>query len=229
MLRPRQPWSPPVRVALTLLLAGWAAGSGAQTPPKHQEIELAMIYMQGSRFRMPITCTMPDGTLIEREESIAFRPGPATGDVPSLRATIFGIDAPEAKNCFNLIWPKLPDRRGVVILEYRARRRSDYGVTDFNRKLKSGKLTFYITGGRIQLRDFPQEEGVEPRELRFGDDNEPFTMSFVHPRSDGYKLLDHYEQSLDASDTRRRRVEFRFEGPEEFVFQGYYLEDEDRS
>ena len=205
----------PIRLlALALLFAG--GPSLAQGPPKIDETTLAFRFVSG-RFRMPVTCRLRDGTLIEREEAIVVRPDTRRHDRATLRATFFGIDAPEAEHCFNLIEPRLPDRRGVLYLTYKSLRRRDFGVADFRRQLQRGPLEYSIIGGHLQLREIGNRDSA-PTTLVF-EKEWPFTVGRVLDGSDGDKLL----RTVSAR-AGQRQFHFEFSGPDDFRFSGYYLE-----
>ncbi len=204
--------------ALASLLVALPSGpSPGQQDPKIDETTLAFRFVSG-RYRTPVTCRMPDGSLIQREEAIVVRADPRRHHRATLRATFFGIDAPGAEHCFNLIEPRLPDRRGVLHLTYKSLRRRDFGVADFRRELARGPLEYQIIGGRLQLREIGNRE-AEPTILVF-EGERPFMVGPVPLGSDGEKLL---RSAYPRAD--QRRFHFEFSGPDDFRFSGYYLED----
>lgn len=206
-------------LALALPVAGQQPG-----PPKVDETTLAYRFLEG-RYRMPVTCKLEDGSLLELEEAVVIRAGPDRKGQSAVRATFFGIDAPGARSCFNLVNPELRDQRGVLYLNYRSLRRADLGVRDFRRELERGALEYRVLDGRLRLREIGGDE-AEAVELDFDGAEARFLVSSIPRASDGDKLLEEFEARLPAA--TRRRLEIRIEGPEGLQLGGYYLEDEAR-
>jgi hypothetical protein len=221
----------PARAGILLcaaILAALPAGAqdGPRRPPQVDATTLALNFMLG-RFRMPVTCTREDGSLLEIEEAVVFRPAPQRSGSATIRATFFGIDAAEAARCYNLVEPQVPDRRGFLLLTYRAQNRPDMGLADFRRALKRGPLRYHIIGGRLQIRSLADPE-AEPRVVRFNAANVPFVVRDLPPGSDEDKLLDRYGNAERSDGRVPRRLLFEIGGPEDFRFRGFYIEDDRR-
>jgi hypothetical protein len=198
--------------ALLLPASGLAQG---QAPPKMDATDVALKFMQG-RFTMPVTCVMPDGTRVEREEAIVFRPGPERVGLHTLRATLFGIDSGEATHCYNLVNPRVLDRRGTLYVTYRSHGRSDVGMARFRKALADGSLRYHIVDGHLVERPIGSAEG-EPRDVQFGDEDRLMSMGPVPRDSTRYKKRRKGRQP--------RAIEIRFDGPDGYQFVGHYLED----
>jgi hypothetical protein len=216
-------------VAAAILLAGWlipAAPLGAQElqsdTPQIDETTVALSWLRG-RFLRPVTCVREDGTRVELEEAMVIRPGTARSGMPVLRVTFFGIDLADAEKCFNIVEPQIPDRRGVLYLTYRSRKRTDTGMADFKRTIKHGRLRYYVVDGEFRVRPVGQRD-LEPEVIRFGKGDYPLLVRPVLRHSDGDKLLEQYRDEANGPDSRRR-LHFEIEGPDEFRFGAAFIED----
>jgi hypothetical protein len=207
-----------------LVLCG--ADARAQAP-KADEATFALGYLVG-RYRMPVTCTLASGEIVEREEAVVFRPGPARSGRETVRATFFGIDAPGAVRCYNLVSARVPDRRGVVILGWEGFGRTDLGMRDFKQELKRGSISYPVVGGELTIRD-PEHPGVT-QVTRPDRDGSRFVVAAVRPESDGEKLLSRVTPGPRRGAPRPpRKFEFTFTGVEGMDRLGYYLEDLERA
>jgi hypothetical protein len=167
-----------------------------------------------------------DGSRLELEQAIGVRAAPKRSGMPVLRVTFFGIDVPDAEKCFNVVEPRVPDRRGVLYVTYRSNRRADMGLTDFRRTIRKGALVYHIVSGQLRIRDV--DEHGEPRVVRFEDRDYPLRIRPVLPQSDGDKLLAPYRGDHPPEADPRRRLRFEIEGPEQFTFVGAFIEEEPR-
>jgi hypothetical protein len=216
------------RACLLGLLVLAAPGARAQQPSQSDEGSYALGYLLG-RYRMPVTCTLASGEIVEREESIVVRAGPAASGRDTVRVTYFGVDAPEATRCYNLVFSRIPDRRGVVILAWEGYGRTDLGLRDFKQELKRGVISYHVVGGQLELRD--PEGASPPRVVTFERDGSRFVVTPVTPESDGQKLLARMPPSASSRTAPRppRRFEFRLSGVDGLDLGGYYLEDATRT
>ncbi len=220
--------TPHVRwVALTgllLLLASTAMGQReVKLPTGLDATTLALEWITG-RYRMPVTCLRTDGSRIELEEALVIRRAPEHGDIRTLKVTFFGIDAPNISRCYNLVTPNIPDRRGTLYVTFRSTGRADLGPKDFRRRLASGELRYPIQGGQLRERGFSE---AEPREhtVKFSRQGIDLVVRQIRGGSDADKLLAPYAKREPATHRGLRRFEFEIQGPDEFAFRGYFIED----
>jgi hypothetical protein len=211
------------RGCLLLALLVLTSGAASAQQPKADEATFALGYLVG-RYRMPVTCTLESGEIVEREEAIVVRPGPSTSGRATVRATFFGIDAPGAARCYNVATPRVPDRRGVVILGWDGFGRTDLGLRDFRQELKRGSISYSVVGGQLEIRD-PGGAAV-PKVASLARDGSRFVVTPIARESDGEKLLSHLPPPPPGKATRLpRRFEFRLTGVPDLDVGGYYLED----
>lgn len=210
-------------------IAGAAAAQQQSRPPKIDTQKLVHNLMLG-RYTMPVTCTMSDGSLIEREESLVFRPSNDRAGFPTIRATFFGIDAPGAARCYNGAHPRLMDRRGVLYLSFEAHYRPDLGMHDLRQILKrEGSLEFRVASGALLLREIGADAEGEPTRLDFGERSATFVVSSVRPQSDADKVISR-RATEDSEGTRPpRRFEIQITGPGDLSLAGFYIEDLSRA
>lgn len=203
-----------------------ATQSPAQTSrPTKVDVQKLMHHFILGRYSMPVTCTQPDGSLIEREESIVFRSAHDKAGYPVIRATFFGIDAPDAQRCYNLVRPRLLDRRGSLFVTFPAIYRPDLGVHDFRRILLRGPLEFRVISGLLQVREIGSEPETPAALVRFDDAKGKLVIADIAPQSDGDKLLRQRPQPSAAQAAAARRFALRVEGPEDFTLEGFYEQD----
>lgn len=190
------------------------------------EIHATLNWILG-RFRMPVLCEREDGSVIQLEEAVVFRPAAEDARGMTVKATFFGIDVAGAKRCYNLIEPEIPDRRGVLYLTYIAQDRSDIGLSDFRHSIRDGEVTYQVTRGRLRVRPIGDAE-TEPLVLEFEGRQGALTVSRLRPTSDGYKLLAPFAREQGVERLPLRRLSFRLELPDAASVRGYYLEDAKR-
>jgi hypothetical protein len=215
-------------LAWLLILASSAlaqAQEQSSSPQRFDETAHALAWLEG-RFRSPVTCLRSDGSRLELEQAIGVRAAPMRSGMPVLRVTFFGIDVPDAEKCFNVVEPRVPDRRGVLYVTYRSNRRPDMGLTDFRRTIRKGSLVYHIVAGQLRIRNV--DEDGEPRVVRFEDRDYPLHIRPVLPHSDGDRLLAPYRGDRPPEEDPRRRLRFEIEGPESFTFVGAFIEEEPR-
>ncbi len=210
--------------ALAIGALALASTPGRAQQPKADEGSYALGYVVG-RYRMPVTCTLASGEIVEREEAIVFRPGPAQSGRDTLRATFFGIDAPGAARCYNLVFARVPDRRGTVILAWEGYGRTDLGLRDFKQELKRGQIAYHVAGGELEVRD--PEHPAQRQVVHLERDGSRFVLKPIARESDGEKLLSRMSPAPGARPPPRpaRKFEFRITGVEGLDLLGYYLED----
>jgi hypothetical protein len=217
-----------VRASGLLLAIGLAVPAGAQQGPsvEAEEGELALSYLLG-RYRMPVTCTLADGSIVQREEAIVIRRASSPSRRQSVRATFFGVDAPGAIRCYNVVSPSLPDRRGSLTLGYEGLKRSDLGMHDLRLELKRGALDYIVVEGRLEFRPFGA--GEVPRTLLFRPGDAEFSIRPIPPASDGYRLLAPLIAEGAGESRRPRQFEFQIQGEDGIALSGFYIEDVGRA
>ncbi len=212
---------------LAVALSASPSGGQQQAPPvKADETSLALGYLVG-RYRTPVTCTLRDGSIVQREEAIVFRPGPQKSGRLTVRATFFGVDVADAERCYNVVSPRVPDRRGSLTLGYEGLRRTDLGMHDLRLELKRGMLDFSVLDGRLEIRPFAGDE--PPRSVDLEPGNPVFSMRPIPPNSDGHRLLAPLVAASAGAERRPRQFEFRIEGAEGFPWSGFFIEDVSRA
>lgn len=216
-------------VALAWLLAPGAALAQAEIPgprPKVEAATLAASWLVG-RYRMPVICVREDGSQAELEEAVVIRMARAQGAVATLRATFFGIDAPEFIRCFNTVIPQLADRRGTLYLQLRGHRRSDLGMSDFRREMRDGEVKFQIERGQLRIRAIDADPSTA-QTIRFDDGSSELVVRDIPSGSDGEKLLAAWQRDAAELGRQPRQVTFSIKGPNSFSYHGYYIEDTKR-
>lgn len=227
MKRRLRPAQSVLACALAWLIETAAAAQGV-APLQPSARDLALAAMAG-RFRSPVQCRMPDGALIEREEAVVFEIDPsASSGRPGLRATFFGIDAPGAIACFNLLERRLPDRRGVLYLHVRGHPRPDLAALDLRRMLADGELTYHVHRGELRIRPIGEPDAAE-RRVRFGSGDQRMEVRAVQPGSAAHKLLEHFSPPRAHADGSIRRLSLAFFGPDDLRFELHTLEDPGRA
>jgi hypothetical protein len=209
------------RALLVALLTLVWADARAQSP-KADEGSFALSYLVG-RFRMPVTCTLPSGEIVEREEAVVFRPGPPQSGRDTLRATFFGIDVPDGTRCYNLVSSRVLDRRGTVLLAWEGFGRTDLGLRDFTREVKRGPISYHVIGGELIERDTEQPGAT--RKTSLARDGSRFVVTAVARESDGEKLLSRMPPGTRPATRPPRKFELALTGVEGQGHLGYYLED----
>jgi hypothetical protein len=210
---------------LALLVAGGAAAQQDRyrPPSKTDATTLALNWVIG-RFRMPVTCTRTDGSQLQLEEAVVIRPAPEHSGKLALKATFFGIDAADVSHCFNLVFPRLPDRRGILYLTFRSHERTDLGMADFRRRMRDGELRYPIQDGQLREREFGETK-AKPRVVKFDRRGVEFLVRDIRAGSDADKLLARYTEAASPRAYRPRRLEFEITGPDDYVYRGYFIED----
>ncbi len=219
---------PPLRplalAGLLLLLTSTALGQrDVRLPSGVDATTLALEWITG-RYRMPITCLRSDGTRIELEEAIVIRRAPEHGHIRTLKLTFFGIDAPNISRCYNLVTPDIPDRRGTLYATFRSASRGDTGSKDFRRRLESGELRYPIQSGQLRQREFGDAPS-QARTVKFSRRGIDLVVRTIQGGSDADKLLAPYAKRETRTRYRSRRFEFEIQGPDEFAFRGYFIQD----
>jgi len=213
-----------VFTTLLLLPPGEAPGQrdGLRIQPGSDATTIALQWVTG-RFRMPVTCIRKDGSRIELEEALVIRPAPEHGGNTTLKATFFGIDAANVSRCYNLVTPRIPDRRGILYLTFRSHERPDLGIKDFQRRLREGALHYPIRAGQLRERGFGEEK-QQSRTIKFSRRGINLIIRPIHHGSDADKLLSRYTEGKPAL-RQARRFELEIQGPDEFGYRGYFIED----
>jgi hypothetical protein len=215
------------RAALAIALLVAAGHSPAALAQQNPEIPINLIATQflAGRFQMPVTCTREDGTQVEIQEGVVFRPAKNLDGTQTLRMTFFGLSGSDLARCYNMVHRRIPDRRGVLYVSYSSLdKRADTGVQNFLRALDRGPLEYVITGGHLQIQNVGEPD-AEPQVIRFDGKRTPLYVSAVRYGSDMDKLLG---ESPPVAGRRPRRLLFRIEGPGDFRFEAAYLEDSRR-
>ena len=184
---------------------------------------LALEWITG-RYRMPVTCLRNDGSRIELEEAVVIRRAPQHGNIYTLKATFFGIDADNVSRCYNLVIPDIPDRRGTLYATFRSVGRGDLGAKDFRRRLAAEELRYPIQGGQLRERGF-DKQNPRANTVQFSRRGIDLVVRQIRSGSDADKLLAPYAKREPATRGRMRRFEFEIQGPDEFAFHGYFIED----
>jgi len=210
---------------LALLLASTVLAQ-QQKGPKVNATTLAFQYLTG-RYRMPVTCVRTDGSSLELEEAIVIRRYAQHSGEANLKATFFGIDAADLSHCFNVLQQRIPDRRGTLYLTFRSfLRRTDLGMSDIRRRMRNGELRFPIQDGKLRERAIGEDE-AEPRVIEFKRRGLELLVRQVRPGSDADKLLARYAGEARESKNVPRRFEFEINGPDDFSFRSFVIEDVD--
>jgi hypothetical protein len=211
-----------------LAIAVCASTATAQQNPsiKADEGDLALSYLLG-RYRMPVSCTLADGSIVQREEAIVIRRAASPSRRQSVRATFFGVDAPGAIRCYNVVSPGFSDRRGSLTLGYEGLKRSDLGMHDLRLELKRGALDYVVVEGRLEIRPFG--EGEAPRTVVFRPGDATFSIRPIPPMSDGYRLLAPLIAEGAEASRRPRQFEFQIQSENGIAFSGFYIEDVERA
>ena len=202
----RRPRIASVRLSVFVMLAALATPAAvlAQTPPpKAKTHDLALNWLKG-RWSQPVTCERADGSTFARERALSFRVAPGEGaGRTALRATFYGIDAPDAVRCYNLIESELLDLRGVVHLHVRAHNREDMGIVDFRRMLADGSLDYYVTRGRLRWRPIGADADWTAVEVPEGS---RLHLDPVLGGSDGARLFEAHDLMPDPRDPHAPRL-----------------------
>ena len=212
--------------AAALLL--WPPAATPQKVGRDPQVDetTAMLNWILGRWSMPVSCAREDGSVVDIETAVVFRPASEDASGRTVRATFFGIDVAGAQRCWNLIETGVPDRRGVIYLTFTSQRRLDLGVTRMRHNLDDGGLSYRVTRGKLRIRDVGA--GVEPRTIDFAHKETYLHVSLVKRGSDGDKLLSRFAEKRDPL-RRMRRLAIEVSGPDvETATAGYYLEDPER-
>ena len=102
--------------------------------------------------------------------------------------------------------------------------RAATGPKDFRRRLESGELRYPIQGGQLRQREFGDEPS-QARTVKFSRRDIDLVVRTIHGGSDADKLLAPYAKRGTSTRRRIRRFEFEIQGPDEFAFHGYFIED----
>lgn len=214
-------------LALACLTAG-APPARAQDdeyrpPIKATESDLALAFLAG-RYSMPITCKKTDGSVVELEDSISFKPAPDAGGEKALKVTFFGVDVADAAYCYNLVERRIVDRRGTIFVHYRSHNREDLGMSDFRRAASRGPLTYNAHRGELRVRGIGTDSGHPGEgELAFDGGDSKLVVDTIAPSSDGAKLLADYEARTGLSsgaDRKRFNMQFTAKDGTTFTFYG---------
>src|SRR5262245_50472016 len=136
---------------LAAALPARAQDSEYRPPVKMTESDVALYFLSG-RYAMPITCKKTDGSEVQLEDSISFKPALDSGGLKSLKVTFFGVDVPDAAYCYNVVERGIVDRRGSLLIHYRSHNRADQGLSDFRRTAARGPLTYWAHRGELVER-----------------------------------------------------------------------------
>lgn len=210
---------------LLMLVSGTAPGQSNYIPaPKYDVAELALRWISG-RYIMPVTCTREDDSVVTIEQAVVIRSVPTHGGPPyTARATFFGIDVEGAVRCYNLVDPRLLDRRGLLYFHMRSRRRPDMGMSDFRHMLDDGQITFQISDGKITTRPIGEPDG-EPEVVKYRSVDATLSVRIVGFGEDGSRALAALAPSDPELDRHVRRLEFRVEHPERGAFSAFFMDD----
>ncbi len=214
-----------VLAALGLPCAALAQVQLERPPALEDTATIAARWIEG-RFRMPVTCLKKDGTRLELEEAVVIRPS-RTDEVSVLRATFFGIDAPDIERCYNTAMQEIPDRRGTLYLKRRGMSREDLGLTDFRRDVRDGEVSFAIERGTLSVRDLADPNAVRQR-IEFKPGKHDLVTRQILSGSDGAKLLEDWYVEGRKQGLRLRRIKFSIDEVDAFQFNAYYIEDPKR-
>jgi hypothetical protein len=207
------------------LVSGIASGQNDYIPaPKYDVAELALRWISG-RYIMPVTCTREDGSVVTVEQAVVIRAVPTRGGPPyTVRATFFGIDVDGAAHCYNLVDPRLLDRRGLLFFHMRSRRRPDMGMADFRHMLDDGLLTFQISDGKITTRPLGEPDSA-PEVVQYRGADATMNVRVVRSGEDAFKALASLAPTDPQLNRRVRRLEFRVEHPEQGTFSAFFMDD----
>lgn len=212
----------------TALPAGAArADQGDYTTPPRMSATQATLQWIVGRFRRPLTCERADGSTVDVEESVAFRPAREDRRGETVRATFFGVDVSDAVRCYSTLEPSVPDRRGVLFITFLAPDRPDVGLSQLRRELEDGELTYQVRRGRLRVRALG-DDADEPREVDLAGGRTELVVRLVPPTSDAGKLLARYAagEGPEGAALRRLEIELRKEGVS--LLRVPYLEDGSR-
>jgi hypothetical protein len=207
--------------ACLALASALGARAQSQGPARIDATTLALHWLAG-RFAMPITCERADGTRVDVEESVTIKPAPEQGS-STFKATFFGIDVADARRCYTLVDPELPDRRGVLYFTFRSLGRPDLGTRDFRLQLETGALDYPVQSGSLRIRPLgaPAEAA---RVVDFAGAAGALEVRMLQPGSDGWRVLSGGRGEPLPAANARRRLEFRVQHAGEPALHGYYQE-----
>ncbi len=227
---------PPMRIAplalLALALALPAAPAHAQgeyrPPTKVNADQIAILFVAG-RYITPVRCKRTDGSEVVLEDSVQLKSAPEAGGGNALRATFFGIDVADAEHCYSPIERHLVDRRGSILLHYRARNRPDMGMADFRRAALAGPLTYNAHRGELRVRPIGAD-GPAPATLVFDGGEARMMVESVPDGTDGAKLVTQFfaEHPPRPDEPTRRLFTLRFYPREGEPFTFIAIEDDRR-
>ena len=190
------------------------------------ETHISLNWILG-RWRMPVTCVLEDGSTLEIEEAIVFRPAAEDAMGRTMRATFFGIDVADARRCYNLIEPRMRDRRGVLYLTFVSQQdRTDVGLSRLRKTLEDGEISYTIVRGKLRVREIGNP-AAEPLTLDYRGLEGELTARVIKRLSDGDKLLGRYAREKGVGPAMRR-LAFRLQADTLPEQRGWYLEDEHR-
>jgi hypothetical protein len=126
---------------LACALPGAAAAQGVR--------DLAYAWVQGD-FRAPLACVV-NGASREALRRVRLHPAPR-GALPSVRVTIYDLEAPTGTRCTGLASREEPNVIGGLELLFEGRTRPDTGEVDFRNALRrDGGFTFRIEKGKLRI------------------------------------------------------------------------------
>lgn len=129
-------------LALAPALAVAAAGQGVR--------ELAFAWVQGD-FRAPLTCLVESAPR-QALRRVRIQPGPRQAARPTVRVTVFDLEAPAGTRCTSISGQAEPNVIGTLELVWDARTRPDTGEVDFRNTLRrEGGFDFKIDAGRLRV------------------------------------------------------------------------------
>jgi hypothetical protein len=216
---------------LALALAGAAHAQDEYRPPSKVNADDIAIFFVSGRYITPVKCKRTDGSEVDVEDSVVLKNAPEAGGGSALRATFFGIDVADAEYCYSPIERRVVDRRGSILLHFRARNRPDMGMADFRRAALAGPLTYNAHRGELRVRAIGAEAPAsEPSALSFEGGDARLLVENVPDGTDGAKLI---TQFLAAHPPRpdqptRRFFTFRFFPREGEPFTFIAIEDDRR-
>jgi hypothetical protein len=214
--------------ALALAAATARAQGEYRAPTKANADDIAIAFISG-RYITPVKCKRTDGREVQLEDSVRLEPAPEAGGGSALRARFFGIDVADAEYCYSPIDRRVVDRRGSILLHFRARNRPDMGMADFRRAALSGPLVYNAHRGELRVREIGAEAG-EPGLLSFDGGDARMTVESVPAGTDGAKLINQFlaEHPPRPNEPQRRFYTLHFFPREGAPFTFIAIEDDRR-
>jgi hypothetical protein len=217
-------------LAAALVLASSSASAQGEyrAPTKANADEIAIGFVAG-RYITPVKCKRTDGSEVVLEDSVQLKSAPEAGGGNALRATFFGIEVADAEYCYSAIERRVLDRRGSILLHFRARNRPDMGMADFRRAALSGPLTYNAHRGELRVRGIGADAAPQ-NVLSFEGGDARMVVEPVSDGTDGAKLVTQFlaERPPRANEPQRRLFSFRFHPREGEPFTFIAIEDDRR-